>query len=248
MITKLIICTVILFLAAGTLAQNEQALPAAGDKGGPVFIHGEPVYRAGGDVIAPRAIFLPDPEYSEEARQGQLQGTCLLWMVVGTDGKTHDVRIVRSLGMGLDEKSVEAIRTWRFEPATKNGQTVAVQINVETSFRLYSSPGLPPGLDGEPFQLPQKHPADYPLLLQLRFVTGKRSAEGYVVTAEATIAGDAQPGKVIAMTCGPKAKCFMLRAANYPARWVSSTEVELLGLNEDNRKWQKVHFSARPAF
>ena len=49
-------------------------------------------------------------------------------MVVGTDGKTHDVRIVRSLGMGLDEKSVEAIRTWRFEPATKNGQTFALAL------------------------------------------------------------------------------------------------------------------------
>src|SRR4029077_21197297 len=160
--------------------------------GCPVFIHGEPVYRVGGDVVAPRAIFSPEPEYSEEARQGQLQGTCVLWMVVGTDGKTHDVRIVRSLGMGLDERSVETIRTWRFDPATKNGQTVAVQIKVETSFRLYPSPGLPE-LDGEPFQLPQKHAADYPLRLQLRFVTAKRSAEGYVVTAEATIAGDPQP-------------------------------------------------------
>ena len=247
MITKLIICTIIPFLAAGTWAQNDQALPGVEDKGGPVFIHGEPVYRVGGDVVAPRAILSPEPEYSEEARQGQLQGTCLLWMVVGTDGKTHDVRIVRSLGMGLDERSVEAILTWRFDPATKNGQTVAVQIKVETSFRLYSSPGLPSELDGEPFQLPQKRAADYPLRLQLRFVTGKRSAEGYVVTAEATIAGDPQPGKVIAMTCGPKAKCFMLKAANYPARWVSSTEMELLGLSENNRKWQKVHFAARPA-
>jgi len=247
LITKLIICTIIPFLAAGTWAQNDQALPGVEDKGGPGFIHGEPVYRVGGDVVAPRAIFSPEPEYSEEARQGQLQGTCLLWMVVGTDGKTHDVRIVRSLGMGLDERSIEAIRTWRFDPATKNGQTVAVQIKVETSFRLYSSPGLPSELDGEPFQLPQKHASDYPLLLQLRFVTGKRSAEGYVVTAEATIAGDPQPGKVIAMTCGPKAKCFMLKAANYPARWVSSTEMELLGLSENNRKWQKVHFAARPA-
>lgn len=247
LLTKLIICTIILFLAAATWAQNDQALPRAADKSGPVFIHGEPVYRVGGDVLAPRAIFSPDPEYSEEARQGQLQGTCLVWMVVGADGKSHDVRIVRSLGMGLDERSVETIRTWRFDPATKNGQTVAVQINVETRFRLHSLPGLPSELDGEPSQVPQKHAADYPLRLQLRFVTGKHSAEGYVVTAEATIAGDAQPGKVIAMTCGPKAKCFMLKAANYPARWVSSTEMELLGFSQDNRKWQKVHFAASPA-
>jgi TonB family protein len=234
-------------LISGARAQNDQASATAVDKAAPVHIQGEPVHKVGGGVIAPRAVYAPDPEYSEEARRAQLQGTCALWVVVGADGKTHDVRIARSLGLGLDEKSIEAIQTWRFDPATKNGQTVAVQINVETSFRLYSSPGLPSGLDGEPFQLPQKHAADYPLLLQLRFVTGKRSAEGYVVTAEATIARDEQPGKVIAMTCGPKAKCFMLKAAKYPARWVSTTEMELLGLSEDNRKWQKVHFSARPA-
>ena len=173
--------------------------------------------------------------------------TCLLWLVVGTDGKTHYVRKVRSLGLGLDEKSIDAVSTCQFEPATRNGQPVAVQINVEVSFRLYSSPGVPPGLDGEPFQLPQKYSVEYPLHLQLRFVIGKRSEKGYVVTAEATILGDAHPSKVMEITCGPKGKCFMLKAAKYPARWVSSTEVELLGLNEDNQKWQKAHFSVKPA-
>ncbi len=235
------------FFATGTFAaQNDRALPSAVDKAAPVFIHGELVYRVGRDVIGPRAIFSPDPEYSEEARRAQLQGTCLLWLVVGSDGNTHDVQIVRPLGLGLDEKSIEAIRTWRFEPATKNGQAVAVQINVETSFRLYS-PGVAIALDGEPFQIPRKHAADYPLLLKLRFATGKSSADGYVITAEATIATDAQPGKVIAMTCGPKDRCFMLKVANYPARWIGSTEMELLGVREDNRKWQKARFSVKPA-
>lgn len=235
------------FFATATFAvQDGQALASASDKVGPVLIQGEPVYRVGRDIVAPRAIFEPDPEYSEEARRAQLQGTCLLWLVVDADGNTRDVRVVRSLGLGLDEKSIEAVRTWRFEPATKNGQAVAVQINVETSFRLYS-PGVSLALDGEPSELSQKHAADYPLLLNVRFATGKSSDDGYIVTAEATIASDAQPRSVIALSCGPKGKCFMLKAANYPARLIGSTEMEVLGVREDNRKWEKAHFSVRPA-
>ena len=58
-------------------------------------------------------------------------------MVVGPDGRPREIRISRSLGLGLDEKALEAVRTWRFDPARKDGQPVAVQINVEVSFRLY---------------------------------------------------------------------------------------------------------------
>ena len=94
-------------------------------------------YRVGGGVSAPRAVFQPDPEYSEEARKAKYQGTVVLWVVVGPDGRCHDMRVQRSLGMGLDEKAMEAVRTWKFEPAKKDGQPVAVQINVEVNFRLY---------------------------------------------------------------------------------------------------------------
>lgn len=94
-------------------------------------------YRIGGGVSAPRALFSPDPEYSEEARKAKYQGTCVLWIVVGPDGRVHDVRIQRSLGLGLDQKAMEAVRTWKFEPAQKDGQAVAVQMSVEVSFRLY---------------------------------------------------------------------------------------------------------------
>ena len=58
-------------------------------------------------------------------------------MIVGTDGRTHEIRVQHSLGMGLDEKAIDAVRVWRFEPARRNGQPVAVQINVEVNFRLY---------------------------------------------------------------------------------------------------------------
>ncbi|HYE26377.1 MAG TPA: energy transducer TonB [Clostridia bacterium] len=95
------------------------------------------VFRVGGGVSAPRALDTPDPEYSEEARKAKYQGTVVLWLIVGPDGNPRDVKIARSLGMGLDQKAIEAVRRWKFEPAMKDGKPVAVQINVEVNFRLY---------------------------------------------------------------------------------------------------------------
>jgi len=95
------------------------------------------LYRVGGGVSAPRALFAPDPEYSEEARKAKYQGTVILYLIVAADGRPRDIRIVRSLGLGLDEKAMEAVKTWKFEPAMKDGHPVSVQINVEVSFRLY---------------------------------------------------------------------------------------------------------------
>jgi len=99
--------------------------------------YGGGAYRVGGGVSAPRAVYAPDPEYSEEARKAKYQGTVLLWLVVGPDGRSHEVRVQRSLGMGLDEQAVEAVKKWRFEPALKDGRPVPVQIYVEVNFRLY---------------------------------------------------------------------------------------------------------------
>jgi periplasmic protein TonB len=95
------------------------------------------VYRIGGGVSSPRLLYSPDPEYSEEARKAKYQGTVVLWIIVGPDGRPREVRVRRSLGMGLDEKAVEAVRQWRFEPAHKDGQPVAVQVNIEVNFRLF---------------------------------------------------------------------------------------------------------------
>ena len=94
-------------------------------------------FRVGNGVSAPRALDTPDPEYSEEARKAKYQGTVVLWLIVGPDGKARDIRISRPLGMGLDQKAIEAVSRWRFEPAMKDGRPVAVQINVEVNFRLY---------------------------------------------------------------------------------------------------------------
>ncbi len=94
-------------------------------------------YRVGGGVSAPRALYDPEPEYSEEARKAKYQGTVVLWVVVGPDGRVRDIRVSRSLGMGLDEKAMEAVRQWRFDPARKDGQPVPVQVSIEVNFRLY---------------------------------------------------------------------------------------------------------------
>jgi periplasmic protein TonB len=98
---------------------------------------GDGVYRVGGGVSAPRPLYAPDPEYSEEARRVKFQGRVLLALLVGPDGNPRDVRIMRSVGLGLDEKALEAVRTWRFEPARKDNVPVSVQISVEVNFRLY---------------------------------------------------------------------------------------------------------------
>ena len=112
----------------------------AGPRGGPGFGPYDQgnVYRPGvGGVSPPRALYAPDPDYSDAARKAKYQGSVILWLVVGADGRAHNLRVARSLGMGLDEQALEAVRQWRFQPATLNGQPVAVEINVEVSFRLY---------------------------------------------------------------------------------------------------------------
>jgi len=93
--------------------------------------------REGSGVTAPRVIFAPDPEFSEEVRKAKFQGTVVLFLVVGIDERAHDARVIRSLGMGLDEKALEAIGQWRFEAGRTDGNPVAVQVKV--SFRLYQS-------------------------------------------------------------------------------------------------------------
>jgi len=95
------------------------------------------VYHVGGGVSAPRLIYGPDPDYSEEARKAKYQGAVILWVVIGPDGRVHDAQVRRSLGMGLDEKALEAVKSWKFEPALKDNTPVAVQVAIEVNFHLY---------------------------------------------------------------------------------------------------------------
>ena len=95
------------------------------------------VFRVGAGVSPPVPIFQPEPEFSEEARKAKYQGVCTLGLVVGTDGRPTNIRVLSSLGMGLDEKAIEAVKNWKFEPGKKDGHAVATEIAVEVEFHLY---------------------------------------------------------------------------------------------------------------
>lgn len=113
-----------------------------GSGGGPGFGPGSGgntgggAYKIGGGVSAPAVILKVEPEYSEEARKAKFQGTVLLSVIVDEKGNPRDLRVVRPLGLGLDEKAMEAVMKWRFRPGLKDGRAVAVSAYVEVNFRL----------------------------------------------------------------------------------------------------------------
>ena len=91
----------------------------------------------GNGLNLPRAISTPDPEYSEYARQNQIKGSLLLAVAVNAGGTVDAVKVVQSLEPSLDQNAVDAIKKWRFLPATRNGITVPVQMEVTVGFNLY---------------------------------------------------------------------------------------------------------------
>jgi TonB family protein len=88
----------------------------------------------------PRLIHKVDPDYTPEALQAGLEGTVVVGIEVGTDGAAHGIHVRKSLGMGLDQKAVDAVKFWRFEPATREGKPVAVPATIEVNFRPYGLP------------------------------------------------------------------------------------------------------------
>jgi periplasmic protein TonB len=99
---------------------------------------GGSVYTAGvGGVSDPIPIVSPEAEFSDEARRSKYQGICMISVIVDAHGYPQNPRVTRSLGMGLDEKALEAVQKYRFKPATKDGKPVAAMITVMVNFRLY---------------------------------------------------------------------------------------------------------------
>jgi protein TonB len=98
--------------------------------------YGGGVFRVGGDVTAPQLVSKVDPEYSEQARKSKYQGVVVLNLVVQRDGTVRDIKVVQPLGLGLDEKAIEAVKQWRFRPGMKNGAPVDVAATIEVTFRL----------------------------------------------------------------------------------------------------------------
>jgi len=93
--------------------------------------------KVGGPVTAPVPIKKPEPPYSEKARLARLQGTTVLWLVVDAQGDVGQETVVKPLGLGLDERALRTVRTWKFKPSTRNGTPVPVRVMVEISFKMF---------------------------------------------------------------------------------------------------------------
>jgi protein TonB len=91
----------------------------------------EQVYRVSGDVKPPRVISSPQPNYPQAARKGHSAGQIVIWMIVGSDGRTRDVQVNRGISPELNQAAVDAAEKWRFRPATKDGKPVSVRIAIE---------------------------------------------------------------------------------------------------------------------
>jgi TonB family protein len=93
--------------------------------------------RSQSDGTPPQLIFGPPPPFSEQARKKKIQGVVTLSLTVAVDGTARDVKVVKGLGYGLDEKAVETVSGWKFKPALKDGEPIEKEINVEVNFHLY---------------------------------------------------------------------------------------------------------------
>jgi periplasmic protein TonB len=113
--------------------------PGDGNGYGPGFDgnYGGGVMHVGKGVSEPQLIYSVDPEFSDEARRAKYQGVCIVSVIVDTQGNPRHVRVARPLGMGLDEKAVEAVRQYKFKPAHYQGHAVPVEIDVVVNFRIY---------------------------------------------------------------------------------------------------------------
>lgn len=108
--------------------------PGAGPGSGGRF--GGGAYRIGGGVSPPAVLSRVEPEYSEEARKAKWQGTVVVQLVVDEHGIPREMRVTKSLGLGLDQKAMEAVGKWRFKPGLKDGKPVPVIATIEVTFRL----------------------------------------------------------------------------------------------------------------
>lgn len=92
----------------------------------------------GADVSSPQVVYDPNPQYSDAARKAKYQGTVVLLVDIGVDGRAHNIRVIQPLGLGLDQKAIEAVRQWRFIPAKRrNGQPVQVAADIQVNFHLF---------------------------------------------------------------------------------------------------------------
>ena len=131
--------------AATHLIHPQMEIAASEDKDGPPLPGEVPpvtkstpgVRRVGGGVLPPKVLSMPEPQHSREARSAQISGNALVYLQVDTAGMPSHVRLLRPLGLGLDEKAVEAVSRYKFKPSSQNGLPVAVEMNLEFTFQIF---------------------------------------------------------------------------------------------------------------
>ncbi|MBZ5504904.1 MAG: energy transducer TonB [Acidobacteriia bacterium] len=127
--------------ALGYWLARERARVSVSAKPANRVLLGNGVFRVGDDgVTAPVPVYMPEPEFSDKARKAKFGGTVVLGVIVDHTGNVSKVWVERPLGMDLDEMAVDKVKTWRFQPAQRQGQPVAVSMQIEVSFNLYTKP------------------------------------------------------------------------------------------------------------
>ena len=241
---------------SGATIPSSSAVGAADANGGGV---GAPAgnaspLRVGGPVKAPKAIKTPDPDYPAAARNAGYCGTVVLWLIVDRDGSPKQIKVVRPMGMGLDEAAIAAVEKWQFKPATRNGEPVPVQINVEVNFRFDAStpPVIPLHSSREasatPAQFPGADITKYPLVAHIQNITVSPAGLHYRVEAELSFdRAENAPG--VAIFCESNKKdCSFLLQGHYPARWlVANQQLEILGQKGNGTEWEKAEYKVAPA-
>jgi TonB family protein len=99
--------------------------------------YGGGLMSVGGGVAAPEVIHSVEPEFTEDARRANFQGGVSIKLIVDSQGNPQDVQLIHHLGMGLDEKALEAVRQYKFKPAMYQGHPVSVQIVINMDFHLH---------------------------------------------------------------------------------------------------------------
>jgi protein TonB len=97
---------------------------------------GDPIYRRGGKVPPPKLLEQHEPEFSALARAFHYEGTTILSVTVNESGSPEDIQVLRPAGFGLDDSAVQAVKTWRFDPAKLDGNPVKTAIDVEVGYRF----------------------------------------------------------------------------------------------------------------